>query len=139
MQETCIKREYSKTVSLDGLAVPADINEVVFDGFVNEEWRVLADSEPAFGQAAASATVFLEEEDALEAGSFKVTNVFEVGGEAYLKIFGQDALDQIVLPQAVLHGGRSRAIHSFANRTRPCAIRTGGRSNSGIAICLHVA
>ena len=82
-------------LQLSDLEVPADINDVVYDGFVSEEWRVLGESEPAFGQAAASATVFLEEEDALEPGSFKVTNVFEIGGEAYPKIFGQDALDQI--------------------------------------------
>ena len=82
-------------LQLSDVDVPADINDVVYDGFVSEEWRVLGESEPAFGQAAASATVFLEEEDALEAGAFKVTNVFEIGGEAYPKIFGQDALDQI--------------------------------------------
>jgi len=82
-------------LQLSDLEVPADINDVVYDGFVSEEWRVLGESEPAFGQAAASAIVFLEEEDALEPGSFKVTNVFEIGGEAYPKIFGQDALDQI--------------------------------------------
>jgi hypothetical protein len=82
-------------LALTDVDVPADINDVVYDGFVSEEWRVLGESEPAFGQAAASATVFLEEEDALEPGSFKVTNVFEIGGEAYPKIFGQDALDQV--------------------------------------------
>lgn len=82
-------------LQLSDVDVPADINDVVYNGFVSEEWRVLGESEPAFGQAAASATVFLEEEDALEAGAFKVTNVFEIGGEAYPKIFGQDALDQI--------------------------------------------
>lgn len=82
-------------LQLSDVDVPADINDVVYDGFVSEEWRVLGESEPAFGQAAASATVFLEEEDAFEAGAFKVTNVFEIGGEAYPKIFGQDALDQI--------------------------------------------
>jgi hypothetical protein len=82
-------------LQLSDVDVPADINDVVYDGFVSEEWRVLGESEPAFGQAAASATVFLEDEDALEAGAFKVTNVFEIGGEAYPKIFGQDALDQI--------------------------------------------
>ncbi len=79
----------------EAIDVVAETNDVVYDGFVSEEWRVLGESEPAFGQAAASAIVFLEEEDALEPGSFKVTNVFEIGGEAYPKIFGQDALDQI--------------------------------------------
>lgn len=76
-------------------ADPAAINTVVYDGFIAEEWRVLGESEPAFGQAAASAGVFLEEEGAFDPGTFKVTNVFEIGGEAYPKIFGLDALDQI--------------------------------------------
>ena len=76
-------------------ADPAAINTVVYGGFIAEEWRVLGESEPAFGQAAASAGVFLEEEGAFDPGTFKVTNVFEIGGEAYPKIFGLDALDQI--------------------------------------------
>ncbi len=76
-------------------ADPAAINTVVYDGFIAEEWRVLGESEPAFGQAAASAGVFLEEEGAFDPGTFKVTNVFEIGGEAYPKILGLDALDQI--------------------------------------------
>jgi len=82
-------------LALTDVDVPADINDIVYDGFVSEEWRVVGESEPAFGQAEASATVFLEEEGAFAPGEFDVTHVYEVGGEAYPKLFGLDALDQI--------------------------------------------
>jgi len=61
----------------------------------DEGWRTVEDSAPEFGQAEASATVFLEEEDAFVPGEFDVTAVFETGGEARPKPFGLDALDQI--------------------------------------------
>jgi hypothetical protein len=51
-----------------------------------EGWRRVDEAAPEFGQAEASATVFLEEEDALSAGEFDVTAVYEIGG---------DSLDQI--------------------------------------------
>jgi hypothetical protein len=60
----------------------------------SEGWRTLGESAPEFGQAASSASVFLEEEGALSPGEYKVTNVFEIGGEAYPKPLG-DELDQI--------------------------------------------
>lgn len=82
-------------LGLSGSETPVAAAGVVFDRFTEEGWRVLGESEPAFGQAAASAAVFLEEEEAFSAGEFKVTNVFEIGGEAYPKLFGVDALDQI--------------------------------------------
>lgn len=81
--------------SFDGSDSPVQAADVVFDQFTEEGWRVLLESEPAFGQAAASAAVFLEEEEAFSTGEFKVMNVFEIGGEAYPKLFGVDALDQI--------------------------------------------
>lgn len=82
------------------LAVSADapldvLADGIVDQFVDEGWRVVGEAEPAFGQAEASATVFLEEEGALAPGEFDVTHVYEVGGEAYPKLFGLDALDQI--------------------------------------------
>lgn len=82
-------------LGLTGSENPVQAADAVFDSFTEEGWRVLGESEPAFGQAAASAAVFLEEEEAFAAGEFKVTNVFEIGGEAYPKLFGIDALDQI--------------------------------------------
>lgn len=59
-----------------------------------EGWRKVDDAAPEFGQAEASATVFLEEEDAFGAGEFDVTAVYEIGGEAYPKPLG-DELDQL--------------------------------------------
>lgn len=60
----------------------------------DEGWRKVDEAAPEFGQAEASATVFLEEEEALAGGEFDVTAVYEIGGEAYPKPFG-DSLDQI--------------------------------------------
>jgi hypothetical protein len=59
-----------------------------------EGWRRVDESAPEFGQAEASAGVFLEEEDVFSPGEFDVTNVYEIGGEAYPKPLG-DELDQI--------------------------------------------
>lgn len=86
---------FENRLVLDGSESPTEAASMVFEQFTDEGWRVLGESEPAFGQAAASAAVFLEEEEALSAGEFKVMNVFEIGGEAYPKLFGVDALDQI--------------------------------------------
>jgi hypothetical protein len=61
----------------------------------SEGWRTVAESAPEFGQAEASATVFLEEAGAFSAGDFGVTAVYEIGGESYPKIFGRSELDQI--------------------------------------------
>lgn len=61
----------------------------------DEGWRQVDSSEPQFGQAEAAATVFLEEEEAFAAGEFQITSVFEIGGEAYPKLFGRGELDQI--------------------------------------------
>jgi hypothetical protein len=60
----------------------------------DEGWRLVDESAPEFGQAEASAGVFLEEEEVFEPGDFDVTNVYEIGGEAYPKPFG-DELDLI--------------------------------------------
>jgi hypothetical protein len=60
----------------------------------SEGWERVDESAPEFGQAEAAAGVFLEEEDVFEAGEFDVTNVYEIGGEAYPKPLG-DELDLI--------------------------------------------
>ncbi len=62
---------------------------------LDDGWTRVGESAPEFGQAEASAGVFLEDEDALAVGDFDVTAVYEVGGEAYPKIFGLDELDQV--------------------------------------------
>jgi hypothetical protein len=75
----------------DSVAASAALAELLDE----EGWRTVDAAAPEFGQAEASATVFLEEEEAFDAGQFDVTAVYEVGGEARPKIFGIDALDQI--------------------------------------------
>ncbi len=48
----------------------------------SQGWGFVEASAPEFGQAEASATVFLEEEGAFAPGEFQVTNVFEVNPPA---------------------------------------------------------
>jgi hypothetical protein len=60
----------------------------------DEGWRTVDPAAPEFGQAEASATIFIEEEEAFAAGEFDVTAVYEIGGEAYPKPLG-DSLDQL--------------------------------------------
>ena len=86
---------FENRVTFDTDQPSVEVADDVRQQFVDEGWRVVADSEPAFGQAEASATVFLEEEGAFAPGEFDVTHVYEIGGEAYPKLFGLDALDQV--------------------------------------------
>jgi hypothetical protein len=77
---------------LDGSESYTEQSELVVLQLEEEGWRRIEESEPAFGQAASSAGVFLEEEEAFESVSdFVVTNVFERGGERWPKI--NDSLD----------------------------------------------
>lgn len=73
----------------------AEASGVLAQQLTGEGWRTVDPAAPEFGQAEASATIFLEEEDALAPGEFDVTAVYEIGGEARPKLFGLDALDQI--------------------------------------------
>jgi hypothetical protein len=57
---------------------PEEAAAAVADQLDEQGWSVVESSAPEFGQAEASATVFLEEEGAFEAGEFRVTNVYEV-------------------------------------------------------------
>ena len=61
-------------------------------------WTEVEASAPEFGQAQASAEIFLEEEDALEAGSYAVTAVYEVdppAESAYPKFGENGEFDQL--------------------------------------------
>lgn len=49
-------------------------------------WRPIDESSPDFGQAAAAAGVFLEETGAFEPGAYRVTGLYEIGGDRYPKI-----------------------------------------------------
>lgn len=54
--------------------------------FEDEGWVVLDTSSPAFGQAQASASAFIEEEGAFSAGQFEVVAIYDVGGDRYPKV-----------------------------------------------------
>lgn len=65
----------------------AEEAELVADQFAAEGWTVLLESEPSFGQAAASAGGFVEETGAFaDASQYQVVNVFDTGGDRYPKI-----------------------------------------------------
>jgi predicted transcriptional regulator len=74
---------YQAGVLDDPIDVNADTDSVVAAQAVADQldaqgWSRVDESAPEFGQAEASAGVFLEEEGALKPGEFKVTNVYEV-------------------------------------------------------------
>lgn len=64
-------------------ATPREEGELVGEQFQEEGWVLLDPASPAFGQAQASASVFLEEEEAFAAGQYVITDIFDVGGERY--------------------------------------------------------
>ena len=72
-------------------ATPTEEADLVSGQFVEEGWIILDPSSPAFGQAQASASAFLEEEGVFAAGQYEVTEIFDTGGERYPKI--NDSLD----------------------------------------------
>ena len=57
---------------------PVEASAAVADQLEAQGWSVVEASAPEFGQAEASATVFLEEEAAFAVGEFQVTKVYEV-------------------------------------------------------------
>lgn len=61
---------------------PAVAAQAVAEQLQRQGWTVVEASAPEFGQAEASATVFLEEEGAFDPGEFRVTNVYEVNPPA---------------------------------------------------------
>lgn len=65
---------------------------------LSQGWTEVDASAPEFGQAQASAEIFLEEEDVLEAGSYAVTAVYEVdppAESAYPKFGENGEFDQL--------------------------------------------
>ena len=66
-------------------ATPSEEADIVGDSLLDEGYVILDKSSPAFGQAQASASVFLVEEDAFAAGQFEIVEVFDIGGERYPK------------------------------------------------------
>ena len=64
-------------------ATPEEEAALVGDELIDEGFILLDPASPAFGQAAASASVFLEEEGAYAAGEYTVTDIYDIGGERY--------------------------------------------------------
>jgi len=67
-------------------ATPAEEAAVVGDVLVDEGFVVLDPASPAFGQAAASASVFLEEEGVYAPGEYTITDIYDIGGDRYPRI-----------------------------------------------------
>jgi len=67
-------------------ATPSDQASVIGDELIDEGYVLLDKSSPAFGQAQASAGVFLEAEGSYAPGTYEVLEVFDIGGERYPKI-----------------------------------------------------
>ena len=100
-------QEVDKLYQAGALDAPIDVtpqtDPVVASAAVRHQpdaqgWATVAPSAPEFGQAEASAGVFLEEEGSYGPGEFKVTAVYEVDPpqeSAYPKLFGRDELDQL--------------------------------------------
>jgi hypothetical protein len=53
---------------------------------LTNDWLLIGESDPSFGQAAAAAGVVIEDDGTLKAGEYKVVGVFDKGGERFPKI-----------------------------------------------------
>ncbi len=85
-------------LDVDATTEPAVASEALTAQLEAQGWSQVGEAEPAFGQAEASATVFLEEEGAFEPGEFDVTAVFEIDPpeeSAYPKLGPNGEFDQI--------------------------------------------
>ncbi|MFT4656156.1 MAG: hypothetical protein ACJAXA_000516 [Candidatus Aldehydirespiratoraceae bacterium] len=76
--------EVLPTVPDDATAV--DEAAAVGVGLRNEGFIVLDTASPAFGQAQASASTFLEAEGVFSAGGYTITDIYDIGGDRYPKI-----------------------------------------------------
>ena len=71
-------------------ATPAEEAAFVGDDLIDEGFIVLDPASPAFGQAAASASVFLEEEGVYAPGEYTITDIYDIGGDRYPRIKAGD-------------------------------------------------
>ena len=85
-------------ISVTSQTDPAEAAAAVETRLLSQGWTRVEDSAPEFGQAEASAGVFLEEEGAFGPGEFDVTAVYEVDPpeeSAYPKLGPNGEFDQI--------------------------------------------
>ncbi len=74
-------------------ADPSEVHKLVEEEFFNEGYIKIETDNPAYGQAQAAASEYLEEDGALTAGQYEVTEVFDIGGERYPLIANNESLD----------------------------------------------
>lgn len=67
-------------------ATPAESAAAVGELLIDDGYILLDPASPAFGQAQASASEYLEEEGAFAAGEYTVVDVYDVGGDRYPRI-----------------------------------------------------
>lgn len=85
-------------IGVDETSDPDVASEAVALQLDSQGWAVVDQSSPAYGQAQAAASVFLEEEGAFEAGAFEVTAIYEVDPpdeSAFPKLGPNGEIDQI--------------------------------------------
>jgi hypothetical protein len=73
----------------------SEVDELVEQQFFDEGYIKILAGDAAYGQAQAAATAYIEEDGALAAGQYEVTEVFDIGGERYPLIAGNESLDFI--------------------------------------------
>ena len=71
----------------------SELHELVEEEFFAEGYIKIGTDNPAYGQAAAAASEFIEEDGALTAGQYEITEVFDIGGERYPLLLNNESLD----------------------------------------------
>jgi hypothetical protein len=70
-----------------------EVHELVEAQFFAEGYIKIDTDNPAYGQAQAAASEFIEQDGALTAGQYEVTEVFDIGGDRYPLIANNESLD----------------------------------------------
>lgn len=74
-------------------APATEVHNLVEQQLFDEGYIRISPGDPAYGQAQAAASENIEADGALAAGQYEVTGVFDIGGERYPLIAGNESLD----------------------------------------------
>jgi hypothetical protein len=74
-------------------APATEVHKLVEEQFFDEGYIKISAGDAAYGQAQAAASANIELDGALAAGQYEVTEVFDIGGERYPLILGNESLD----------------------------------------------
>ena len=83
LQESGILKDGAVLPETDNFVDEAEALDALL---LDNGWSKKAESDPSFGQSAASAGVEIEEDGTLTAGRYQVVSVFDKGGERYPKL-----------------------------------------------------